>query len=89
MSLALRQMIVDWLDDNYHFGEAASLIKSDEMSFLQNGILDSLGFLKLILHIEDRCKVRLDPKRLTPANFDSLRRIVDYVTSLPGLQVPS
>lgn len=87
---AVRRLVIDWLDDNLHFGDAEKLIGDDEdRSFMKNGILDSLGFVKLILHIEDRCKVRLDPKRLTPANFDSLRRIVDYVTSLPGLKVPS
>ena len=26
----LRRLIVDWLDDQYHFGDAESLILSDE-----------------------------------------------------------
>ena len=39
----LRQLIIDWLDDNYHFGEAATKIRDDEMSFLQNGSLRALA----------------------------------------------
>ena len=87
---ALRRLVIDWLDDNFHFGDAEALIGNNEdQSFLKNGILDSLGFVKLILHIENRCNVRLDPKRLTPENFDSLQRIVHYVSALPGFRSPA
>ena len=87
---ALRQLVIDWLDDNIHFGDAEQLIGGDdERSFLKNGILDSLGFVKLILHLEDRCKVRLEPKKLTPANFDSLGKIMRFVSALPGFKVPA
>ncbi len=88
MSLALRQMIIDWLDDRYHFGEAATLITSDDMSFLQNGILDSLGFVQLILHLEKACGVRIKSKDLSPKNFDSMNKIVAYVTVLPNYKDP-
>ncbi len=88
MSLALRQMILDWLDDKYHFGEAASLIKSDEMSFLQNGILDSLGFVQLVLHLEKTCGVKFNRKDITPKNFDSMGKILAYVTAMPGYREP-
>jgi acyl carrier protein len=76
----VRQSVIDWLDDNYHFGDAASLIKSDEMSFLDHGILDSLGFVQLILHLEKSFRIRIDRKDLSRANFDSLGKIVGYVT---------
>jgi acyl carrier protein len=79
----LRRMVIDWLDDNYHFGDAEALIGDDEdKSFLKNGILDSLGFVKLILFLEDACKVEIDRKDLSPANFDSLHKIVTYVSTL-------
>ena len=76
---AVRQLVVDWLDDNYHFGEAERVIGDDERSFLQNGILDSLGFVQLMLFLEDRCRIRINRKDVSPANFDSLRKIVTYV----------
>jgi acyl carrier protein len=85
---ALRRIVIDWLDDNLHFGEAEALIGDDEdKSFLKNGILDSLGFVKLILYLEKKCEVQLDPKKLTPEIFDSLQRIVTYVSALPGFKV--
>ena len=77
----VRQIVIDWLDDNYHFGDAEKLIGSDDRSFLKNGILDSLGFVKLVLHLEDTFKIKINIKELSPQNFDSLSLIVRYVTS--------
>jgi hypothetical protein len=59
----LRQRVIDWLDDNYHFGEAQNLIKDDEMSFKKT------------------CSLKIDRKSLSRANFDSLGKIVRYVTA--------
>ena len=48
----VRRIVIDWLDDNYHFGDAEKLIETDDASFLDRGILDSLGYVQLILHLE-------------------------------------
>lgn len=85
MSGTLRQRVVDWLDDNYHFGDAETVLGGDdEKSFLRNGILDSLGFVKLMLYLEDTFSVRIDRKDVRPENFDSLGKIVRYISVLPG-----
>ena len=76
----VRTLVVEWLDDNYHFGEAEQRIGSDDRSFLENGILDSLGFVQLIVHLENTYHLRIERKVLTRANFDSLHKIVAYVT---------
>ena len=84
----MRQLVIDWLDDNYHFGEAETLIDGDdEKSFLQSGILDSLGFVSLVLYLENRCSVQVNRSELQPENFDSLGRIVRYVLELPGFRL--
>jgi acyl carrier protein len=81
----LRQAVVDWLDDNFHFGDTEALLGGDdEKSFLRNGILDSLGFVKLILFLEDNFRVKINRKDLTRENFDSLGKIIRYVSVLPG-----
>ncbi len=80
----LRQLVIDWLDDNYHFGDAARLITGDEMSFIETGILDSVGFVQLVLFLEDKLGLKIDRQSLTRENFDGLRKIVDYVVAHPG-----
>lgn len=78
-AVQVRQDVIDWLDDQIHFGEAATLIRDDEMSFLENGILDSLGFVRLVVYLEERYRIVIDRKVLTRENFDSLGRIVRHV----------
>lgn len=78
-----RQLILDWLDDHYHFGDAAILVRDDDMSFLDNGILNSLGFVALIVHLEDTFHITIDRKALSRENFDSMRKIITYVTNHP------
>lgn len=78
---ALRQHIIDWLDDNYHFGDAEALIQSDEMSFMDHAILDSLGFVQLILFLEQTFDMAIDRKDLSRNNFDGMAKIISYVTS--------
>ena len=80
----LRNVIVDWLDDKYLFGDAATLITSDDQSFLEGGILDSLGFVQLVLMLEDRYRIKIDRKHLTRANFDSMNKILGYVGAHAG-----
>jgi len=81
---ATRQLLIDWLDDNYHFGEAETLIPSDDASFLDNGVLDSLGFVALIVYLEDRFRITIDRKSLNRENFDSLNKILAYVEAREG-----
>ena len=82
----IRAQIVDWLDDNVHFGEAEELLVSDEVSFLDGGILDSLGFVQLILFLEDTHAIKLERKYLTRENFDSMAKIVRYVAEHPDFR---
>ncbi len=77
----LRQLVIDWLDDNYLFGDAEELITSDDLSFLDNGILDSLGFVQLILFLEDTLSIQIDRKAIKRENFDGMNKILDHTFS--------
>ncbi|MFT3924992.1 MAG: acyl carrier protein [Myxococcales bacterium] len=83
MTDKVRRAVIDWLDDKYHFGDAETLIKSDDLSLLENGVLDSLGFVNLTLFLEENYKLKIDRKSLTRENFDSLRKITTYVVNHP------
>jgi len=82
----IRVILIDWLDDTYHFGDAASLVTSDDLSFLENGILDSLGFVQLILFLEKTFGFTLDRKILTRENFDGMRKIITTVVQHPDFR---
>jgi acyl carrier protein len=75
----VRQRIITWLDDNEHFGDAESIIKGDEMSFLDNGVLTSLGFAKLRVFIEKTYAIKVDTSKDLRQHFDSMGKLVRYV----------
>lgn len=70
---------MDWLDDQYHFGDAESLIGNDDRSFLEHGVLTSLGFVQLVLFLEKKLGIRIERGGLTRENFDGMNRIIAMV----------
>ncbi len=80
---AVRAMIIEWLDDEYHFGEAESLIRSDDQSFLDSGVLTSLGFVQLVLFLERRLNLRIERGALTRENFDGMAKILAFIEHCP------
>jgi len=54
---------------------------SDDDSFLEKGIVDSMGILHLIAFVEDKYGIPVEDKDLITENWDSVRRISDYVRS--------
>ena len=51
----------------------------DDDSFLQEGIVDSVGVLELVLFVEEKLGVAVDDQDITPDNFDSVNKLADYV----------
>jgi acyl carrier protein len=56
----------------------ANLIKDDTLIF-QEGFFDSMGFVMLIDHIEENCKIKTNDSDLIEENFQSINAINDFV----------
>lgn len=56
----------------------------DDASFLENGIVDSTGVLELVLFVEETFGIEVEDSEVIPANFDSVNRMVAYVTAKRG-----
>jgi acyl carrier protein len=82
--IEMRRMLIDWLDDQYHFGDAEQKIGEDDASFLDHGVLDSLGFVALVVFLEDRFGITIDRRLLNRENFDSLNKIIGFVSAKVG-----
>lgn len=52
---------------------------SDEASFLQEGIVDSVGVLELVSFIEDKMGVKVEDREITPDNFDSVSNLAGFI----------
>jgi acyl carrier protein len=55
-------------------------IKEDD-SFLENGYIDSTGFLELIDYIISEFNLRIEDQDVSPANFDTIRGIEKFILS--------
>ena len=51
----------------------------NETSFLEAGIVDSMGIMELVGFVQSRFGVVPEPREITPENFDSVARLGAFV----------
>jgi len=54
---------------------------SDEASFLQEGIVDSIGVMELVNYVESTFGISIEDHELIPDNLDSVAQISSFVRS--------
>lgn len=54
---------------------------ADDFDLLDNGIVDSLGLLRLIAWVGERYDIEVEEVELTPDDFRSVEAIADFVGS--------
>lgn len=52
---------------------------NDDDSFLQEGIIDSIGVLELVLFVEETFGVSVPDYEITPDNFDSVNKLANFI----------
>jgi acyl carrier protein len=75
----LRQFIVD----NYIIGSSGPAF-SDADSLMDRRIIDSTGFLELVLYLEETWGVTVADDEMIPENLDSLDYLQGYLTRKLG-----
>lgn len=74
MKDALRRFIVE----NYLAGDASEPV-GDHDSFLQKGIIDSIGVIELTQFVQERYGVKIEVKEIVPENFDTIAGLEAYI----------
>ena len=54
---------------------------ADDASFLEQGIIDSIGFMELVAFVEKEFGIQVGPQELVPDNFDSVNKLARFVTT--------
>jgi acyl carrier protein len=67
----------DFIVSNFLFGDGATL--QEDTSLLDSGTVDSTGVLELIMFLEEKYRLRIDPDEVTPDNLDSINKIVRFL----------
>jgi acyl carrier protein len=70
----VRQFVID----NFLFGEGETQFSNDD-SFLEKGLVDSMGILTLVAFVQDKYAITVADEELVPKNWDSIKRITGFV----------
>ncbi len=76
----IKETIREFIANNFLKGEESKTIDDDD-SFLEEGIIDSVGVLELVAFLEEAFSFRVEDEEITPANLDSTSKLVVYVRS--------
>ncbi|MCK4538375.1 MAG: acyl carrier protein [Candidatus Krumholzibacteria bacterium] len=79
----IREQIKSFIIENFLFGAEDATLGNDD-SFLESGIIDSTGVLEVVGFIEDEFDIEVLDEELVPDNFDSLSKLVTYITKKQG-----
>ena len=78
----IREQVRTFVRSNFYVPETVTL--SDDVSLLEQGIIDSTGVLELVTFIEDSFGISIDDAEMVPQNLDSVERIATFVGRKQG-----
>jgi acyl carrier protein len=67
-----------FIADNLLFSSNGFHLK-DDVSFLEEGVVDSLGVMELVVFVEEQFGLQVADEEVTPEHFDSVERLAGYV----------
>ena len=75
--MTIESQIKDYIAQNLLFSDNGYPY-SDDVSFLDEGIVDSVGVMELVAFVEDNFHISVEDLDITPENFDSVSKIAAY-----------
>ena len=73
-----KEMIRTYIANNFLFADHGYPYP-DDASFLNEGIVDSMNVLELVMFVEQNFGVKVDDADIVPDNFDSVTKLATYV----------
>jgi len=68
-----------FIEDNYIIGQGGATF-ADNDSFMDRRIIDSTGFLELVMYLEETWGITVGDDEMVPENLDSLDHLQAYLT---------
>ena len=72
-----------FIEDNYIIGSSGPAF-ADADSFMDRRVIDSTGFLELVMYLEETWGVTVADDEMIPENLDSLDHLQAYLTRKLG-----
>ena len=74
----IKAQVRKYILDNFLMGGDPQKV-TDDVSFIEKGIIDSTGVLELVSFIQEAYNIRVEDAEMIPENLDSLQKIENYV----------
>jgi len=72
------QLLRNYILENYLFTDDQSKLNNAD-SFLDSGILDSMGILELIYFMGEALSIKVGPDEMIPSNLDSINNLLAFI----------
>lgn len=76
--MEVREQIKQYIAETFLFSDDGFNL-SDDVSFLDEGIIDSMGVLELIMFVEETFSISVEDDEIKPENFDSVNKLYGYI----------
>ncbi len=76
--MSIKSQIRRYILENFLFTDDEARLR-DDVSFLEEGIVDSTGVLELVMFVEETFGIEVADEEILPENFDSVERLTRYV----------
>lgn len=78
MSMAVEDLIRDYIAHNILFSNKGYPYP-DDTSFLDNGIVDSINVMEIVMFVEENFHFKVRDEEIIPDNFDSVAALTAYI----------
>lgn len=75
----IKEKIKQYIAENFLFSNNGFTLDDDE-SFLEAGVVDSLGVVELVAFVEENYHIAVPDDDIVPNNFDSVESLTAYIT---------
>lgn len=76
--MRIKEPVLKFIKERF-LSEDDEEILTDNVQFLDQGIIDSTGVLELIMFIEEHFKITINDDELIPENFNDLNSIEKFI----------
>ncbi len=84
--MEIENKIREFILKNLYYSQDASI--GDEDSFLETGVVDSMGVMELVAFVQSEFGVEVAREEIVVENFDSIRKLANFVRSKVRLRKP-
>ncbi len=82
--MGIEEQIRAYVLANFLFSDGEYPFRDDD-SFLEEGLISSIGVLELVLFVEENFNVTVDDQEVVPDNFDSVNKLAAYIRRKTGI----